>query len=251
MPDWVKDIIRKESPDGADDLNDLQSDLQKLLDELRVPAVVMKPTPGSPSAQKNAGGVPETEKTSLQSEDDEVHFNGELPRMKVGAPRASKSRVRHAPEGAIPSQLSRALERAPEIKILIEPEEVAEKDMKGRAGRFYKDSNPPTLFINGLYPAAERMAAELADEAHDAADPEEARLTALKASRRTLALRVGRATCFALAKKFLEDWSPDEVDLATSPESLSLAADDYRQSIPLARRWMKEQIKIDAVTVLG
>lgn len=38
MPEWVKDIIRSESPDGADDLNDLQADLQSLLDELRVPA---------------------------------------------------------------------------------------------------------------------------------------------------------------------------------------------------------------------
>ncbi len=49
MPEWVKDVIRAESPDGADDLNDLQSDLQTLLDELRVPTKVLKPASARPS----------------------------------------------------------------------------------------------------------------------------------------------------------------------------------------------------------
>lgn len=249
MPDWVKDIIRQESPDGVDDLNDLQADLQKLLDELRVPTAVMKPTSGALPVQRHTGGTPEAQPTKIESEDDEEIIHGEEPRVKTNTPRAAKTRVRQAPQGATASKMSRALERAPEIKILVDPEQIAEKNIKSRAGRFIKETQ--TLFINGLYPAAERMAAEIMNEVPDARDAEEARQFAVKAAQRTLALRVGKATCFALAKKLLDDWSSADLDRATSPESLSLAADDYRQSIPQARRWMKEQIKIDAVMELG
>ncbi|WP_210242770.1 MULTISPECIES: hypothetical protein [unclassified Mesorhizobium] len=36
MPQWVKDVIRSESPESDDNLDDLQTDLQRLLDEFRV-----------------------------------------------------------------------------------------------------------------------------------------------------------------------------------------------------------------------
>jgi len=42
MPDWVKEVIRSESPEASDNLDDLQKDLQKLLDEFRVPTSVRK-----------------------------------------------------------------------------------------------------------------------------------------------------------------------------------------------------------------
>jgi len=249
MPDWVKEVIRQESPDGADDLSDLQADLQKLLDELRVPTLVSKPSRAGLPARLSNEGTPDSETTPIESEDEEQVRTGEDIAERRTEVRATKSRVRLAPQGAVASKLSRGLERAPEIKILNDPDEVAEKGMKGRAGKFYKDSQ--TLFINGLYPAAEKMAAELADDFDGVDEPEEARDIALKASRRTLALRVGKATCFALAKKNVDDWSPEDLDRATSPESLSLAADDFRQSIPQAKRWMREQARIDAAMVMA
>jgi hypothetical protein len=249
MPDWVKEVIRQESPDGADDLNDLQADLQKLLDELRVPTLISKPSRAGLPARLSNEGTPKSETTPIESEDEEQARTGEDIAERRTEVRATKSRVRLAPQGAVASKLSRGLERAPEIKILNDPDEVAEKGMKGRAGKFYKDSQ--TLFINGLYPAAEKMAAELADDFDGVDEPEEARDIALKASRRTLALRVGKATCFALAKKNFDDWSAEDLDRATSPESLSLAADDFRQSIPQAKRWMREQVRIDAAMVMA
>lgn len=60
------------------------------------------------------------------------------------------------------------------------------------------------------------------------------------AAKRTMAFRVGKATCFALAKKLLDDWSQDDLEKATSPESLSMAADDYRQSIGDGKKWIKK-----------
>lgn len=192
MPDWVKEVIRNESPDSADDLNDLQSDLQSLLDELRVPTKVMKRSPDLlPRTEKNTSGVAEPEPTTLQSEEDEEKSNGLLPPPKRSDMRASTSRVRHAPDGATASKLTRALERAPEIKILDDPEEIADRGLKGRAAKFYGEVR--TLFVNGLYPVVAKMADELANEFSDAEDPDEARSIALLASQRTLAYRVGKA----------------------------------------------------------
>jgi hypothetical protein len=53
--------------------------------------------------------------------------------------------------------------------------------------------------------------------------------------------------CFALSKRLAEDWSVDDLDTATSPESLSMAADDYRQSIGIGKKWVKEFLKVKQV----
>jgi hypothetical protein len=137
------------------------------------------------------------------------------------------------------------LERVPNVEILLDPEQIADKALKGRAGRFYKDGHE--LFINGLYPVVERMAAELENEFTGTADPEEVREAALRASRKCMAFRVGKAVCFALSKRLVEDWTVDDLDRATSPESLSMAADDYRQSLAVGKRWVKELLKVNQV----
>ncbi|MGO7286612.1 hypothetical protein ACCT25_30295, partial [Rhizobium ruizarguesonis] len=146
MPDWVKDVIRNESPDSADDLNDLQSDLQTLLDELRVPTQVIKRTPDpTVRTERNAAGISESEPTTLESEQEEEEQHGLLPPAKRASSRASKSRVRYAPEGATASKLARALERAPEIKILVDADEIADRGMKGRAAKFMNPYRPSSL----------------------------------------------------------------------------------------------------------
>jgi hypothetical protein len=250
MPEWVKEVIRQETPDQSGDLKDLQSDLQALLDELRVPTKVLKPSVGDARTQFNQAGLAEPEPTKIESEEAEEPFgDGQQQRPISNTPRASSNRIRLAPEGATASKLSRALERAPEITILFDPEQIAEKGMKGRAAKFYQDAQ--ALFVNGLYPVVEKMAAELAAEFPDAADPEEARALAVDAAQRTMAFRVGKATCFALAKKLLDDWSMEDLERATSPESLSMAADDYRQSLRDGKKYIKEQIKIEAVAVMA
>jgi len=253
MPAWVRDVIRSESPEGADDLNDLQSDLQTLLDELRVPSSIMRPAPKEPdsllSIMEADEGVPEREPTTIEAEHDEPRTNENGRMSRPTASRAAKTRVRTAPDGATANKISRGLERAPEIKMLLTPEEVSERGLKGRAARFYAEVQ--TLFVNGMYPVVERMAAEIGDEFPDAEDPEEMRALATQASQRMLAFRVGKATCFALAKRLLDDWSSEDLERATSPESLSMAADDYQQSMRLARKWIKERLKVERAQALA
>lgn len=106
---------------------------------------------------------------------------------------------------------------------------------------------PQFRSLNGLYPVVERMAAELEREFAGSADPEEVRDAAVRASRKSMAFRVGKVVCFALSKRLAEDWSADDLDTATSPESLSMAADDYRQSIGIGKKWVKELLKTNQV----
>lgn len=244
MPDWVKDVIRDAHPPSDENLDDLQHDLQKLLDEFKVPTVAFAPSKALPDRVENVDdGRDETEQTDAEGFDDEEE--GILRQIKHQTKRASNKNVRKAPEGAKLSKESKALERVPTIEILTAPEDIEEKGIKGRAGKFYKDAQ--TLFVNGKYSAVDRMAAELELSFAGQVDPETLRALVLKAAQRFTAFRVGKATCYAISKRLADDWSMDDLDRATSPESLSLAADDYRQSINAARKWVRTEVKAEAL----
>lgn len=246
MPEWVREVIRSESPSSDDNLDDLQTDLQKLLDEFRVPTATLSPSrrPMASPTEDTAEGTDTSDPVDLDTDfpetGDEPDENGDK-RDPNKSQRAKHKKVRKAPEGAKLSRSAQSLERVPEIKILTDPEEIAEKNLKGRAGRFYKDAQ--TLFVNGLYSVVERMAVELDAELRTSGEPEVVRTAILRASRKFMAFRVGKATCYAISKRLSDDWSSDDLDRATSPESLSLAADDYKQSISQAKRYAKELIK--------
>ncbi|OWY13514.1 hypothetical protein B6V73_17145 [Thioclava sp. JM3] len=244
MPDWVKEVIRDAHPPTDDNLDDLQQDLQKLLDEFKVPTIAFAPSKSLPDRVEDVDdGNEESEHADAESVDDDE--GGILQAIKHQARRATPKNVRKAPEGAKLSKAAKALERVPTIEILTSPEEIEAKGIKGRAGKFYKDAQ--TLFVNGKYSAVDRMAAELEVSFAGQGEPEEVRSLVLKAAQRFTAFRVGKATCYAISKRLADDWSMDDLDRATSPESLSLAADDYRQSINSARKWLRIELKAGSV----
>ena len=238
---------KSESPDAPDNLDDLRKDLQKLLDEFRVPTIALRsssPLAGD-SSDDNQAGVDTTDQTSIPFGGLEFDIDGDDAdgeREETTGQRARKKKARKAPEGAKATKSSKALERVPEIEILTDPDEINEKLLKGRAGRYYKDAQ--TLFVNGLYPVVDRLAQELVRELSGAAnDPGIIREAAVMASRRSIAFRIGKTAIYAISKRLSEDWSEDDLELATSPESLSMAADDYKQSISEAKRYAKSLIK--------
>ena len=246
MPDWVREVIRSESPENDENLDDLQSDLQKLLDEFRVPTITFNKskTSGAIATEAHEEGTHTSNPTNLQRDfldEIDLDLDGSDAHHEKKEDRASAKKVRKAPAGATASRISKALERVPEIKILTDPEEISDKELKGRAGRYYSESQ--TLFINGNYPIVERMAAELERELTSAADAEIVRTEALRAARRSVAFRVGKVTCYAISKRLSDDWSTDDLEKATSPESLSMAADDYKTGLKTAKKWAKEMIK--------
>lgn len=246
MPEWVKDVIREAHPPRDENLDDLQKDLQKLLDEFRLPTkTYAKSLEISDRTDDSDLGLDEARPTDIETVDDE---EGRFLRAdKSTGQRATDKKVRKAPEGAKLSKEAQALERAPTIEILDDPAEIDEKQMKGRAGRYYKDAQ--TLFINGLYSAVERMTTELEPHFAGQMEAEELRRIILRAAQRSTAFRVGKATCFAISKRLVDGWSLEDLDRATSPESLSLAADDYRQSLAAARKWIGSELKMQGLAL--
>ena len=247
MPDWVKKIIQDNSPKSHDNLEDLRSELQKLLDEFKIPTPALRQV-----NTKQSFKVKEADSGDATSKSDAVDLsefpnglelgNDQTEESSKTGHRADQDRVKRAPEGAKASRSLRALEQVPQIHILEDPAQIDEKMIKGKAASYYKDSQE--IFVNGLYPAVNRMATELGNLLVGKGEAELVRSIALTASRRTIAFSVGKAVCFAISKRLVEEWSLSDLEKATTPEALSLPADDYRKTLQDAKRYALEKIQI-------
>jgi hypothetical protein len=137
------------------------------------------------------------------------------------------------PSGAQRADIWKNRERAPVIIPLRTEQEIEEKQMKERAARYYDNGQ---LFVNMLYPSIQHMKQQLEKEYAEAADIDEMRRLAAQLAEETVILRVGRAVVYALAKQANKEWNSEAVAKALAPESLSMAADDYKDSLQSARR---------------
>jgi hypothetical protein len=219
-PEWLIQVIRSFAPDSATS-DDIRNELQHLLNHLRVkrisPRLVLDGSktvaPGAGAAAAVAQGLG---KGSI----------GDQPR-KVPADLAI------IPTGAKRAEFYKNLERAPEIILLVKDEEIEEKGLKGRAARFVMEASQ--LFVNMQYPAIGEMQSQLEAE-YAGADPEIIRVLAKQHAERTMILRVGRTVVYALAKQLNKEWDQRALETASSPESLSMAADDYSDALQNVRR---------------
>lgn len=235
-PLWLLDLIRSFAPESASS-DDIREELQKLLNDLQVqrtgPRVELKgqilvdPSkqagaepggPGAGTARAGGGGVGAGHKPT------------DLTAMPTGAKRAD---------------MFVNMERAPEIIPLYDDAEIEEKGVKGRAARYYIDTGQ--LFINMKYPAVEQMRAILEAEYASAADLDAMRMLVQQHAERSIMLRVGRAVVYALAKQLMKEWDSVAVERALSPESLSVAADDYHDSLQNARRGLGARLRVSKV----
>lgn len=150
------------------------------------------------------------------------------------------------PTGAKRAEFYKNLERAPEIIPLVEDEDIEEKGLKGRAARFVMEAGQ--LFVNMQYPAINEMRAQLETE-YAAADPEMIRMLSKQHAERTMILRVGRTVVYALAKQLNKEWDQRALDTASSPESLSMAADDFTDALQNVRRDIGRKLRTPRVAV--
>ena len=231
-PAWLLQIIRAYAPESPSS-EDIRDELQKLLDDLQVqrqsPRVVTGGTilaaPGKgPGADQGGpgggtqGGGGGAEKAG--------HKPTDLSAMPQGAKRA---------------EMFVNMERAPEIIPLYSDTDIEEKGVKGRAARYYVDTGQ--LFINMQYPAVAKMKSILEDEYASAADLDAMRMLVAQSVERSIMLRVGRAVVHALAKQLMKEWDSHDVEKALSPECLSVAADDYHDSLQNARRALGARLR--------
>lgn len=224
-PVWLLDLIRSLAPDSSTS-DEIRNELQKLLNHLRVKRVSPKLAPQG-TAQMADGSGPAVEPGQGPTTGNGGGGSSDTPRPKP-------TDLSVLPTGAKRAEMFKNLERVPEIIPLYEEAEVEDKGIKGRAARYYMEAGQ--IFVNMLYPAIVEMRTQLETEYASAPDPETMRVLAKQHAERTMVLRVGRTVVYALAKQLNKEWDQKALEVASSPESLSMAADDFADGMQNVRR---------------
>lgn len=230
-PNWLLELIRSLAPDSSTN-DDIRNELQNLLNHLRVKRFSPKLGPNG-NANAASGGGPGSE--SSRGSAGGGTGGGEGTRQKP-------TDLSTLPTGAKKAEMFKNLERVPEIIPLYEDAEIEEKSIKGRAARYYMEAS--TIFVNMQYPAIADMRAQLEAEYAGAHDVEIMRSLANQHAERTMVLRVGRTVVYALAKQLNKEWDQKALETASSPESLSMAADDFADSMQSVRRAIGKALRV-------
>lgn len=229
-PQWLLEIIQSLSPQTADSTDHVRSELQKLLDQLRVKN-------HSPRINKNG---------NLQVEEGEGRGggSGSSPTQGVNGQNSGTRPLdlSKVAKGTKFAQNNKNSERAPKIHLLSTEEEIAEKQIKGRAARYVMETGD--LFINLKYPALLDMKSQLETEYASFPDVDVMREMVHEKSVAHFALKIGRAVVFALAKQLNREWDRDNVLHALEPESLSIASDDYFESLSPIRQGLGRKLRV-------
>ena len=218
-PDWLRALIDEQAPSARVSAR-VYDELDRLMRDLRVPRRRRE----VPDAVRNGADAPE----EAAGEED-----------ASGAGEENASGWLEEVAAADPADGFDA-EPAPEILILREPHDVAARGVHERAARYYPETHQ--LFLNGLYPAVAEMQHGLLEEFAWAPDQERVRAQALLLSEQSMAARVGRMLVFALSKQ--GRWQEHEIAGACSVQALSLAADDFGQSLPAVRASLRESLDV-------
>jgi len=234
MPEWVKEVVRNAFPRRTEDFTDLKKQLQDLLNKYKVKIQGRRVEQAGQPSQEEGGGQ------HAEGSGEGAGTGGGGRRVRIPS-----RRLHETPEGAIPTILAEMYEKAPEIIMLKTPEDIEEKQLKGRAASFIPETG--VLFVNGLYEAVERTLAELEPEFAGQAESETLRDLLITSARNAMAFRVGKATVFALAKRANQDWTEADMQAALTKESLSIAADNYEESLQQVRKAVRDGIKMAKV----
>jgi hypothetical protein len=233
-PQWLIELIHSFAPDSRSS-DRIRDELQKLLNQLRVRRSSPK-VASQGGTTVSAGPGPAAEPS-----------HGLGSGTGGGGQRPKPTDLSILPSGAKRAEMFKNLERAPEIIPLHTEEEIEEKGIKGRAARYYMEAGQ--LFVNMQYPAIAEMRAQLEAEYADANDPEIMRSLAQQHAQDTMILRVGRTVVYALAKQLNKEWDQKALETASSPESLSMAADDFADAMQNVRRAIGKAMRTSKVDV--
>jgi hypothetical protein len=228
-PDWLIEIINSLAPKASASTEDLRKELQDLLNQLRLknrsPRVtdegihLVDLATGGRGAQRehDEGKGSEGDRAPIRPTD--LIFNS------AGTKRA---------------KISKNLEQAPEIIPLRDEDDIAERGLTSKAARYVRETNQ--LFVNMTYSAVGSAQDDLELRYATYDDPEIVRELARQWSERLVMGRVGYAVVYAQAKQLIREWTPDDVKKALEPESLSLAADGWRDAVSTAYRSISRRL---------
>lgn len=227
-PQWLIEIINSLAPKSSASTDDLRKELQDLLNELRVK--VKSPR----EVEDGLHLVEEGGARGARSEHKEGAggASGKAP--------ISPTDLIFNPAGAKRADISKNLEQAPEIIPLRDDEDVAEKGITGKAARYVRETNQ--LFVNLTYSAVGAAQDHLGLRYATYEEPEIVRELARQWAERLVMGRVGYAVVYAQAKQLIREWTSDDVKKALEPESLSLAADGWRDAVSTAYRSISRRL---------
>lgn len=233
-PEWLIELIHSFAPDSQTS-DEIRDELQRLLNQLRVRRVSPKVVEHGDTLVAQGGG-PASEPAHGVS-----NGNG------GGGARPKPTDLSIVPTGAKRAEMFKNLERAPEIIPLHTDEEIDEKGLKGRAARYVMEAGQ--LFVNMKYPAIGEMRTQLEAEYATANDLEVMRALAQQHAQDSMILRVGRTVVYALAKQLNKEWDQKALETASSPESLSMAADNYGDAMQNVRRAIGKALRTSRVDI--
>lgn len=232
-PEWLLEVIHSFAPADSGGTDDIRDELQQLLNSLRV----KRPTHRLDLLGKIDADLGQGLGSKSLPVPDTAGDSGS------GGKRYPIDGLLAVPSGAKRATSSLNADKAPEIVLLHDDSQIEEKGLKGKAAKFYRDSGAGQLFVNMKYPSIDLMKEQLQLEYAASPDLEFMRRMANELAERTIVSRVGRAVIFALAKQLNREWTADDMAKAHSPESLSLAADDYMDAMQNARRRMGQALR--------
>lgn len=221
-PEWLIEIINSLAPKASSSTDDLRKELQDLLNELRVKTQSLREADDGIQIVEDGGA------RGAKLDHKEGSGGG------GNRPPITPTDLIFNPAGAKRANISKNLEQAPEIIPLNDPDEVAEKGLTSKAARYIRETNQ--LFVNLTYSAVAGAQEHLQLRYATYEDPELVRELARQWAEKLVMGRVGYAVVYAQAKQLVREWTSDDVKKALEPESLSLAADGWRDAISGAYR---------------
>lgn len=227
-PEWLIEIINSLAPKSSASTDDLRKELQDLLNQLRVKTK-------SPRETETGLHLVEDGGARGARPDHKDGSGGDSDRTPI-----SPTDLIFNPGGAKRADISKNLEQAPEIIPLRDPEQVEEKGITGKAARYVRETNQ--LFVNLTYSAVGAAQEDLGLRYATYEEPEIVRELARQWAERLVMGRVGYAVVYAQAKQLIREWTSDDVKKALEPESLSLAADGWRDAVSTAYRSISRRL---------
>lgn len=227
-PQWLIDIISSLAPKDSASTDDLRKELQDLLNKLRLKTksprladdgLQLVDLGGARGARPDRGDGKAADGDKRAVSPTDLIFNS---------------------EGAKRSNISKNLEQAPEIIPLRDADDVAERGLTSKAAKYVPEANQ--LFVNLTYSAVADAQDDLELRYATYEEPEIVRELARQWAERLIMGRVGYAVVFAQAKQLVREWTPDDVKKAFAPESLSLAADGWRDAVSTAYRSISRRL---------
>ena len=229
-PQWVRDLVEKAiAPRQATSMAEVEKTLAERLRKARVKRVeqAYSGTLASLGDGNSEGGASVDEMTTP-----ERHNRTVLDPEADADPAGHKAQQPRQPQRKV--KAAQRISSAPRIIWLDQPDAVEAEELTYRAAKYVPGTNE--LYMNELHPSVASKLSELEQHYSGQVDMELVRPMMLDYVRVAMALHVGTSVVHALAKQGARDWTGEHINLAYSPECLTVVAENSEHLLGAIRQ---------------